>query len=296
MNLLTWNIRGIGNEPTQKHLYNFCQLHRVKIMAIMEPKVHLDSTFFCWRLGFSRVIANCSNKVWCFVDQDFEMDVIKDHEQLRLTSLNDFADMISDCGLIDAGYVGNCYTWTNHRVWKRLDRMLYSEHWLDPFHNTKVSHLPRIWSDHAPLLATLSFQLDKTPSPFRFMNMWTRHQSFLEVVRNSWQNSTGMAGMINLQQKLYRTKQLLRWWNKNVFGDIFENIKKAGKEVSLKEQMFDANPIDENLIELKRCSAVLTHALIIEKDFWKQKAACRWINDGERNTAFFHSLVKKKKM
>ncbi|KAL2500199.1 Uncharacterized protein Adt_25749 [Abeliophyllum distichum] len=37
---------------------------------------------------------------------------------------SDFADMMMDCGLTDAGYSGSQYTWTNGRVWKRLDRVL----------------------------------------------------------------------------------------------------------------------------------------------------------------------------
>ncbi|KAL2453270.1 Uncharacterized protein Adt_49231 [Abeliophyllum distichum] len=37
---------------------------------------------------------------------------------------SDFTDMMMDCGLTDAGYSGSQYTWTNGRVWKRLDRVL----------------------------------------------------------------------------------------------------------------------------------------------------------------------------
>ncbi|KAI3474575.1 hypothetical protein Pfo_029577 [Paulownia fortunei] len=190
--------------------------------------------------------------------------------------------MIEDCGLIDAGYEGSNFTWTNNRIWKRLDRILYSEVWLNLFHMTKVSHLPRIWSDHAPLLISLSMNLAKSPPSFRSLRMWTRHHSFWETVKTLWQQPTDTEGMKNLQQKLYRLKQLLRWWNKNVFGDIFENIKKLNKN-------------DTNLIELKRCTVVLTQVLTVEKDYWRQKVACRWVDEGERNTKFFHSLVKKKR-
>ncbi|KAI3472963.1 hypothetical protein Pfo_029210 [Paulownia fortunei] len=362
MNILVWNIRGIGNTPSQKHLHSFCQLHRIKILVIIEPKVHLDNHFFCRRLGFSKVIANCSNKIWCFVDFDFDMEVLLDHEQLlhirissqqlpapfllsgicakcditrrrelwevirqitdkynpqpwllggdfntilhpqertgrndcRMTSLNDFSNMILDCGLIDAGYDGNGYTWTNKKVWKRLDRMLYSESWLDLCHSTRVSHLTRTWSDHAPLLTSVCFHATRVPSSFRFLKMWTRHRLFLDDIKSSWQPPTGSTGMINLQQKLYRLKHFLKRWNKEVFGNIFDNIRKAEQEVAGKEQNFDENPSDSNLIALKRSTAILTQALTIEEEFWKQKAACRWIVEGERNTKFFQSLVKKK--
>ncbi|KAI3474488.1 hypothetical protein Pfo_029398 [Paulownia fortunei] len=362
MNFLVWNIRGIGNDASQKHLYNFCQLHKIKVLAILEPKVQLDSRFFCRKLGFSRVFANQSNKVWCFINNDFDVEVLLDHEQLlhlklssyllpstfqftciyakcdivgrrelwdqlrniadsadsqpwliggdfntilhlqertrnkehRLTSLNEFGDMILDCGLIDVGYEGSPYTWTNHRVWKRLDRMLYSENWLDLFQFTKVTHLPRIWSNHSPLLISVSLQSSKPPSSFRFFKMCTRHHLFLEAISKSWQTPTSSEGMINLQHKLYRLKQFLKWWNRNNFGDIFENIKKAEWDIKISEHNFEEDPTEANLVELKRCTVVLTYALTIEEDYWRQKAACRWIDEGERNTKKITPSSRKK--
>ncbi|KAI3452547.1 hypothetical protein Pfo_009211 [Paulownia fortunei] len=168
--------------------------------------------------------------------------------------MNDFGDMITDCGLIDAGFEGQCFTWTNKRVWERLDRILYSDAWLHAFESTKVTHLPRTWSDHAPLLTS-----------------------------------------VNFSSKLIRLKKFLKWWNWNMFGDIFDKIKQAQKEVAKAETTFDDTPTEATQTELNRCTAVLTHALTLEEDFWRQKAACRWVDQGERNTKFFHSLVKKKR-
>ncbi|KAI3461929.1 hypothetical protein Pfo_018592 [Paulownia fortunei] len=293
--------------------------------------VQPDGDFFCRRLGFSKSFANTSNKIWFFVDNDFEFQILRDHDQLlhieisskliaspilvtpvyakcnasdrkelwdelrtiadesyskpwlvggdfnvildphekkgssilNTTAMNDFGDMITDCGLIDAGFEGQCFTWTNKR-------------------STKVTHLPRTWSDHAPLLTTVSFSSIKPPSSFRFMRMWTRHHLFLDAAKNSW----------ILQPAL---KKFLKWWNWNVFGDIFDKIKQAQKEVAKAENKFDDTPTEATQTELNRCTAVLTHALTLEEDFWRQKAACRWIDQGERNSKFFHSLVKKKR-
>ncbi|KAI3457760.1 hypothetical protein Pfo_014423 [Paulownia fortunei] len=341
MNFLIWNIRGIGNKPSQKYLHIFCRIHRIKILAIMEPNVQLDSHFFYRRLAFSQVFSNCSNKIWCFMlpspflltciyakcdiigrrelwdvlryiaDQNesqlwllggdcntiLQLNKRTGHQRSRLTSMQDFGDMIEDCGLIDAGYEGSNFTWTNHKVWKRLDRILYLDDWLNLFNTTRVSHLPRIWSNHSPLLISMNITSVKPVTSFRFLRMWARHHAFKEAVNVSWQHLTDTQGMINLQQKLYRLKQFLRWWNKNIFGDIFENIKKAEQEVANSKTKFDNDPCDSNLIELKRCTAMLTQALSIEKDYWRQKvaSACRWIDEGERNIKFFHSLGKKKR-
>ncbi|KAK4385713.1 LINE-1 retrotransposable element O protein [Sesamum angolense] len=102
--------------------------------------------------------------------------------------------------------------------------------------------------------------------------MWIKHHDFLNTVEQSWKHPTGAYGLINLQQKLYRLKQHLKWWNKNVFGDLFDNIKKAQEQVLISESVYDAAPCDANLTDLNRANANLTKILSMEEDFWRQKA------------------------
>ncbi|KAL0411762.1 UNVERIFIED_CONTAM: hypothetical protein Slati_3765900 [Sesamum latifolium] len=70
----------------------------------------------------------------------------------RMGSMDDFNDMIIDTGLIDTGFEGEPFIWTNKRIWKRLDKVLYSKEWVEIFNATRVLHLPRILSDHHPFL------------------------------------------------------------------------------------------------------------------------------------------------
>lgn len=46
--------------------------------------------------------------------------------------------MINDCGIIDCGYEGSKYTWSNNQegggfVWARLDRVFTNPAWADVF-------------------------------------------------------------------------------------------------------------------------------------------------------------------
>ncbi|EOY26736.1 Uncharacterized protein TCM_028693 [Theobroma cacao] len=43
-------------------------------------------------------------------------------------SMEDFATALLDCGLMDGEYEGNPFTWTNNRMFQRLDRMVYNHH------------------------------------------------------------------------------------------------------------------------------------------------------------------------
>ncbi|KAK4439960.1 hypothetical protein Salat_0330900 [Sesamum alatum] len=48
-------------------------------------------------------------------------------------------------------------------------------------------------------------------------------------------------------------------------------------------------------MDLNRRTAKWQRALSIEKDYWRQKSSCKWLLEGDRNTRFFHSLVRKKR-
>lgn len=80
-----------------------------------------------------------------------------------------------------------------------------------------------------------------------------------------------------------------------MFGDIFDNLKKMEEEVAKAEKTFDDHPSDSNRSNMKKAYSHLDQALSVEEAYWRQKAACRWIEDGERNTKLFLSLVNKKR-
>lgn len=68
-----------------------------------------------------------------------------------------FLDVIRKCELIDLGFSGPCFTWSDMRkglsnVQERLDMALYNHLWLQIFSSCLISHLPRPRSDHCPLL------------------------------------------------------------------------------------------------------------------------------------------------
>ncbi|KAL0461270.1 UNVERIFIED_CONTAM: hypothetical protein Slati_0014600 [Sesamum latifolium] len=145
----------------------------------------------------------------------------------RMCPMDDFNDMVSDAGLIDAGFEGEPFTWTNKRIWKRLDRVLYSKEWAEILNNTRVIHLPRRLSDHHPLFIHAAKMENKKPSSFKFHNMWLKHDNFLDTVKRSWCSPIEGYGMYKLQHKLYRTKELLKQWNMDTFGNVFTAVQQA---------------------------------------------------------------------
>lgn len=72
-----------------------------------------------------------------------------------------YVDCMNCCGMLDLGFSGPKYTWTNKRglanlIQLRLDRCWDNTSWKSLFHEANVTHLARVNSHHCPLLLNLS--------------------------------------------------------------------------------------------------------------------------------------------
>ncbi|XP_019256428.1 PREDICTED: uncharacterized protein LOC109234834 [Nicotiana attenuata] len=196
----------------------------------------------------------------------------------------DFAFCVNSCGLFDQGYKGSPFTWWNGRpnaecIFKRLDRIFVNLPFQNMLPSIKVEHLIRTGSDHAPLLMTCREQTTSFVKPFRFLNFWTKHATFKEVVRQSWDADFMGDPFLMFKHKL---KKLA----------ILEDI------VKVKEMLFEEEPTIKNRIILQKAQAELKKYLSIHEQYWKQKVAMIWFAEGDRNTSFFHNHVngKRKKL
>ncbi|XP_027183870.1 uncharacterized protein LOC113782162 [Coffea eugenioides] len=212
----------------------------------------------------------------------------------------ELAQFMSLAGVGDAGFSGSRYNWCNNRqgmarVWRRLDRLLINSAAMRMECDFTVRHLGRDPSDHEPLLLSAVTRLDGKPSPFRFLNVWTTKPGFLDVVKQCWSGSLPGSPLKVLSEKLRKMKQALRQWSRSSFGDIFLEIRSAEQKVAEAELAHDDNPSEELLIQLHKARARLRNALVVEEEYWKQKARVKWLADGDRNTAFFHSVVTERR-
>ncbi|KAG6526875.1 hypothetical protein ZIOFF_008962 [Zingiber officinale] len=308
--------------------------HHLSFLAVLEPMVDLDCRYMARRMGFEEflhlelssqmfpssmivtvVYAKCTrsersllwesleelrpegDRLW-LVGGDFNViSSMEEHSAgvlARPGAMEDFNNFIMLAGLVDAGFVGDRYTWTNNRVWKRLDRVLLSSSWGSLDFTVRVEHLSRAASDHCPLLVEFpGFQ--KPRASFRFQRMWVRHRDFMQTVRLNWCLPSVAQGLQRLQMKLRRLKEHLKWWNMEVFGNIHDRVLQAEESMAAAEQAYDRDPTEQSRTHRSECQARLFRVLDMEEDFWKQRAAIRWMGEGERNTKFFHSTVQKKR-
>ncbi|XP_071901045.1 uncharacterized protein [Coffea arabica] len=138
--------------------------------------------------------------------------------------------------------------------------------------SVSVSHLVRAPSDHAPLLISLAPKVDCRSRSFRFLNVWPSKVGFLDMVKSAWQVEVVGSPFSVVWGKLKNVSRALRIWNRQVFGDVFENVRKGGAAVAEAEMRVQVDLSDEAHLELQQAQANLNRQLAIEEQFWSQKA------------------------
>ncbi|KAK4707383.1 hypothetical protein R3W88_033072 [Solanum pinnatisectum] len=129
---------------------------------------------------------------WCTIG---DFNVITNTEEktggipYNMNKSIEFISVIEACGLIDLGYTGIPFTWCNQRaaqarVWKRLDRAMVNDKWLEVMPQTTVEHLSSVGSDHTPLLLEMIRKSDRHIKYFKFLHCWVDNDSFMETVQN----------------------------------------------------------------------------------------------------------------
>ncbi|XP_042023108.1 uncharacterized protein LOC121770443 [Salvia splendens] len=181
----------------------------------------------------------------------------------------DFVETIEDCRLLDPGFDGSPYTWAKNGLLERLDRILVSDAWPLVFEATRVTNLPRVSSDHGPVLARCRGPNRHSGGKvLRFQHMWIRHESFLDLVHDTWTQPTDAVGLLNLQIKLARTKKTLNQWNLEVFGNIHANLKEMEDKVAMAQCELVSNPSVENRALVNKLIANYILLLKMEEDYW----------------------------
>ncbi|KAH0673928.1 hypothetical protein KY284_025015 [Solanum tuberosum] len=253
------------------------------------------------RLGMQYANYNINGKIWLFIQDHIQVGVLSDTEQQltlqlnfqnfseslittivyakcdsqeRLTLWNDIYSLSHNMNL---PWIvrGSPFTWWNGRadseyIFKRLDRILINHECMGMVVHVEMEHLARTGSDHAPLLLSFGGQQPHIRKPFKILKFWVEEADFKDVVKRSWVAQKNSDIFITIKQKMKNIKYALACWSKERFGDIFKQLIIREKIVRLKEEFFEENPTE----------------------FWRQKAGIQWFSKGDRNTRFFHSLVK----
>lgn len=135
-------------------------------------------------------------------------------------------EVVDKCKWIDVGFQGPRFTWTNGRrgsmnIKERIDRAWSNLVQLKTFERAVVKHLPRVYSDHYPLLVGVCDKQQPSFKGFRFLEQWLHYITFGEVVQRCWKQKSS-----HLSEIMDSAKEGLMDQNKVEFGNIFQRKKK----------------------------------------------------------------------
>jgi hypothetical protein len=208
-----------------------------------------------------------------------------------------FREAVDYCRFTDLGFSGLPYTWNNKQqapknIKVRLDRALGDERFMDIFDNTSVRHVQTTESDHCCLLISISrsdwLRGGADERPFRFENMWVKHDRYSQVVEGSWQ--AGAQTLLELNDELGRMQRSLQTWSKQEFGSVKKQLKMMRERLEcIRADSLRSGPTREECDLMKKISDLLAR----EESMMKQRSRVQWLAEGDRNTTFFSCQGKR---
>lgn len=166
-------------------------------------------------------LAPSINLPWCLLGDFNEVisisEIIGGNDSWD-SGMQDFLDCTSDLHLADLRAVGSSHSWWNSSdskpIFKKLDRALVNDLWLQRFPLSQDFFTPRDLSYHCPVVVkTVSIQ-PSSPKSFQFFNFMLDLDNFHEVVRNAWNGYVPGDPLQILARKLKDVKMALCILNK----------------------------------------------------------------------------------
>ncbi|XP_026428826.1 uncharacterized protein LOC113324751 [Papaver somniferum] len=167
-----------------------------------------------WDLGFISIP--------CLVLGDFNcvlrLEEKKGGRPIKEVYMNEFRSWISDNGLVEADAIGKKYTWSNcrsgaQRIVFKHDRAVVNDAWCYKYANWRCKALPR--------------------------------DCFMQLVEENWSLDLNGAPLFVFTSKLKRLKEVLKIWNRTIFGDVQFRLKQAELKLDTENDLLDYDPADE---------------------------------------------------
>ncbi|GAV92929.1 hypothetical protein CFOL_v3_36307 [Cephalotus follicularis] len=210
----------------------------------------------------------------------------------------DFEQCIRKCEVQDLRQTGCFFSWSNKRtgngaIAKKIDRVMGNWEWLKRFSSVQAHFPPPGISDHSPCIIPLSMPQSQGGRPFKYLNIWGEHPSFLGKVNEVWSLPVGGSPMERVARKLRMLKPVLKELHREFFKDPVTICANLKQELDLQQSILDGNPADQEArIKERQLLGDYYAACRVEESVLKQRARVQWLKLGDANSAYFHRAVQ----
>ncbi|XP_060177980.1 uncharacterized protein LOC132607916 [Lycium barbarum] len=282
MNALIWNVRSVNTKKAFKRLLTMHNRYSFFLIGLME---HFQKPYklesYRMRLGLETALHNVNNKIWAFLDESWKVTILIDSEQhltLRLSNLEVDTEMIvtlvyAKCDRVDRIELSDAMDYLENdmtRPWLvagdfnvvtdenekyggnpvSLNEVEYFRHCITTC--LEITYLIKNGLDYSPLLVELKQQVQHFKKPFKFLNLWVKHETFLEVVQANWETDMNVNSFYVFNSKLKNLKKVLTAWSRSTYGDIFQQITNMKGVIKAHETIFEADPSYANKEKLNK--------------------------------------------
>ncbi|XP_070056929.1 uncharacterized protein [Nicotiana tomentosiformis] len=190
---------------------------------------------------------NINGQIWLFFDAVVEWELVEDTEQQ--VTVRVFHHDLGQHMMMTFVYA-KCSAIERLDLWDHLYYLASDMElpWLvgGDFNvilheDEKIGGLPI----HPPEYEDFAFCTTNFVKPFRFLNFWTNHATFMDVVRHNWEADFIGDQFLMFKQNIKRVKAALSKWNRETFGDIIKQLAiledivrriKSGSRVWIEDQ------------------------------------------------------------
>lgn len=207
----------------------------------------------------------------------------------------DFRNLVENCKIKVVRSTGNVLSWTGWRdnVWIqcRLDRSFGNDEWFQLFPRSNVEYMDMWPSDHRPLLLSFTYEPDDNArGRFFFDKRMVGKPGFEEAVRRGWDNKTEAISPTIMDRLISCRRELARWKKTNLFNSktVIQRL-----QFELEVEIAKVHP---SVWSMRRLRMELAEAYREEERYWRQRSREQWLREGDRNTSYFHNIVKGRKI
>ncbi|KAL9682198.1 hypothetical protein QQ045_013991 [Rhodiola kirilowii] len=159
----------------------------------------------------------------------------------------------------------------------------------------QMTHLPRVSSDHCPLLLSLSQKI-KIKRGFKFSAAWIMHDNFLTLVSTHWADHAHDNPLRNFAMKLKRLGRCLTKWNCETFGNVHKLVIEKENLVDSLEKRLQSSWNNDTHLEVVQAKKDLSTYLRYQYNMLEEKSRIDWLRDGDRNTNLMHASIKARRI